>query len=159
MIAKHFPADVQRGIITDNLTKFEEVEEFLLKVDDTYKYDSRQETRNNINNPRRGYSNAGPSKDSGAPITRNQNNTSYQNSSNNSQNSNVCSITSFNRDTEIFLTDLGSEAEEKEMVSPTIKIRVGEQEIEALLDSGSDVCAVSERFFDSFSCYRCQTYL
>ncbi|KAG5862726.1 hypothetical protein JTB14_022798 [Gonioctena quinquepunctata] len=34
------------------------------------------------------------------------------------------------------------------MVSPTIKIRVGEQEIETLLDSGSDVCAVSERFYD-----------
>ncbi|KAG5886588.1 hypothetical protein JTB14_011300 [Gonioctena quinquepunctata] len=141
MIAKHFPADVQRGIITNGFTKFEEVEEFFLKVDDTYKYDSRQETRNNVNNPRRRYSNAVPSRDFGAPITRNQNN-------NSNQNSNVCSITSFNRDTENLLTDSDSEAEEKAMVSPTIKIRVGEQEIETLLDSGSDVCAVSERFYD-----------
>ncbi|KAG5866581.1 hypothetical protein JTB14_007229 [Gonioctena quinquepunctata] len=148
LIAKHFPADVQRGIVTNGFTKFEEVEEFLLKVDDTYKYDSRQDTRNNVNNPRRGYSNAGPSRDSGAPITRNQNNNSNQNSLNNNQNSNVNSITSFNRDAENLLTDSDSEAEEKEMVSPTIKIRVGEQEIETLLDSGPDVCAVSERFFD-----------
>ncbi|KAG5870689.1 hypothetical protein JTB14_003887 [Gonioctena quinquepunctata] len=133
--------DVQRGIITNGFTKFEEVEEFLLKVDDTYKYDSRQETGNNVNNPRRGYLNAGPSRDFGAPITGNQNN-------NSNQNSNVCSITSFNRDTENLLTDSDSEAEEKEMVSPTIKIRVGVQEIETLLDSGSDVCAVSERFYE-----------
>ncbi|KAG5889766.1 hypothetical protein JTB14_003860 [Gonioctena quinquepunctata] len=142
MIAKHFPADVQRGIITNCFTKLEEVEEFLLKVDDTYKYDSRQETKNYVDNPRRGYSNAGPSRDFGAPITRNQNN-------NSNQNSNVCSITSFNQDTENLSTDLDSEAKEKEIVSPTLKIRVGEQEIETLLDSGSDVCAVSERFFDS----------
>ncbi|KAG5883308.1 hypothetical protein JTB14_008595 [Gonioctena quinquepunctata] len=148
LIAKHFPADVQRGIITNGFTKFEEVEEFLLKVDDTYKYVPRQDTRNNVNNLRRGYSNAGPSRDSGAPITRNQNNNSNQNSSNNYQNSNVYSITSFNRDTENLLTDSDSKAEEKEMVSPTMKIRVGEQEIETLLDSGSDVCAVSERFYD-----------
>ncbi|KAG5891199.1 hypothetical protein JTB14_012684 [Gonioctena quinquepunctata] len=52
-------------------------------------------------------------------------------------------------DTENLLTDSDSEAAGKEMVSPTIKIRVGEQGIETLLDSGSDVCAVSERFFDS----------
>ncbi|KAG5879511.1 hypothetical protein JTB14_004736 [Gonioctena quinquepunctata] len=124
LIAKHFPADVQRGIITNGFTKFEEVEEFLLKVDDTYKYDSRQDTRNNVNNPRRGYSNAGPSRDFGAPITRSQNNNSNQNTSNNNQNSNVYSITSFNRDTENLLTDWT--AKRKKMVSPTIKI-VGEQ--------------------------------
>ncbi|KAG5892733.1 hypothetical protein JTB14_001104 [Gonioctena quinquepunctata] len=46
LIVKHFPAVVQRGIITNNgFTKFEEVEGFLLNVDDTFEYDSRQETQ------------------------------------------------------------------------------------------------------------------
>lgn len=33
------------------------------------------------------------------------------------------------------------------MVSPTVKIQIGEQVLETLIDSGSDVCAVSDKFY------------
>lgn len=57
MISKHFPPEIQRGIITSGMFTFDCVEDYLRKVDDTYG-SGVNISRNN--NQRRGNSNPGP---------------------------------------------------------------------------------------------------
>lgn len=154
-ISKHFSTEVRRGIITQGLDTIDTIEEYLRKIDETYdervndngRFSGRNNFANNNNNTR----NAGGNNNQ----NRNRENVAQndRNSSGNQgrQNQNVNLITRFNQSQENILLESDYENEdsnEKAVVVPVVNAKIVDEKVEILIDSGSEVTAISNDFFE-----------
>lgn len=138
MLSRHFPAEIKRGIVTNGLSSFDVVEEYLRKIDETYRGEGNSNVRRNINYNNGNYVNP-RNRGRDQPITRqNEGSGSVEN----------VRITVFNREPDEMLSDPEEVQEETEMLSPSIELEIGNREVVVLVDSGSDVCAISENFYE-----------
>ncbi|XP_074038933.1 uncharacterized protein [Leptinotarsa decemlineata] len=163
MISKHFSMEIQRGIITQGLKTIEEVENYLRKIDETWvegPVESRVQrgSREEIARDNRGVRNTDNRFDNnrrGGIFRDNQGNGSNNdNTSRNVQRNegNVRTITTFIDDpSDYLLTDSEDESMGGERLvekSPVIEITIDNYKCEALLDSGSEISAISEECFN-----------
>lgn len=149
MLVKHFPVEIQRGIITNGLHSIDEVESFLRKIDETFEssqVDSRPRYRPPGNRGNVSGSTNARSRDeeraTGADQTRGSGNVRH---------------IFFQRDSSDLLTDSDSEPEDNNVVSPVMIGKFGSRNIEILLDSGSDICAISESFYEELRAEHSET--
>lgn len=158
LISRHFSPDVQRGIVTRGLKTFDEIDEYLRDIDATYEEEDFVGGRGNQFRSNRAT----------LPVQASNNNWRRQGPSANGQNSesaearidrrNMRSMesTRFNEEFD-FSSESESENEGEFLVckpiikSPVIKAEIGKVGVEILIDSGSEITAVSEVFFKSIS--------
>nr|CAH7765237.1 unnamed protein product [Callosobruchus chinensis] len=141
MLSKHFPSEIQRGIVTMGLKTIDEIDEYLREVDDVRReapVGQGNNSRENTNGKNRrqnnecvGYTNAGSR---GQVMSR---------------------LTTFNDENDFLSSESESEevSEQSKFKSPILRAKVGSVQSDIIVDSGSEVSAVSEKFFDGIKQY------
>lgn len=157
MLSKHFPTDVERGIIMNGLKTIDEIDEFLRKIDNISSHETFRSNNRNRHDQRNGTyeGNSYRQKESN---NRNQNNnrpnTQISNEISRSLNQNdsqIRNITTFNEEMDLFSSDSDNEICESVNFMPFINISIGGEYHRALLDSGSEITCMSENFFNKMS--------
>nr|CAI5829091.1 unnamed protein product [Callosobruchus analis] len=128
MLSKHFSSEIQRGIVTLGLKTIDEIDEYLREVDEV-----RRE----------------------APVGQSNNSRENTNVSNEGQGDGnvrqvMSHLTAFNDENDFLNSDSESEevSEQSKFKSPILRAKVGSVESDIIVDSGSEVSAISEKFFD-----------
>lgn len=140
-ISKHFPMEIRRGLVMQGLQTIESVEEYLRKLDETY----IEEQRDN-NSHSRNYNRNFRQNENGESASR----------GNNTRNINL--ITYFNQNQENWLVESDYEDEDinkNATLVPVIASKIGSEHVEILIDSGSEVSAISERLFEKIKLNLC----
>nr|CAH7762550.1 unnamed protein product [Callosobruchus chinensis] len=170
MLSKHFPSEIQRGIVTMGLKTIDEIDEYLREVDDVRREapvgqgnNSRENTngRNRRqNNESVGYTNEGSRGQGQGSNWRSQpQGNSYAVSNEGQGDVNVRQVmshlTTFNDENVFLSSDSESEevSEQSKFKSPILRAKVGSVQSDIIVDSGSEVSAVSEKFFDGIKQY------
>nr|CAI5833877.1 unnamed protein product [Callosobruchus analis] len=128
MISKHFPSEVQSGLVTRGLYRFEAMEAYLQELDEIYASEQAATSRNT-----RRYE---------PPIRRQNSNNDREREGTNRDT--IRQITKFNADNEDLYSEMESGDDELSYGTPTIVARVGNQACNILIDSGSEITAISE---------------
>lgn len=145
LLSKHFSPDIQRGIITLGIKTFDELDEYLRNID-TIEISERNRVMNRgaggSNNWRRN-GHSGEARDQGSGDNRSDN-----------RNMRNIQATKFNDD-----LDFSSESESDELgiegsndnffqfKSPLVRAQVGNRKVDILVDSGSEITAISEKLY------------
>nr|CAI5829092.1 unnamed protein product [Callosobruchus analis] len=140
MLSKHFSSEIQRGIVTLGLKTIDEIDEYLREVDE---------------NERASYTNEGSRGQGQGSNWRSQpQGNSYAVSNEGQGDGNVRQVmshlTAFNDENDFLNSDSESEevSEQSKFKSPILRAKVGSVESDIIVDSGSEVSAISEKFFD-----------
>lgn len=137
-LTKHFPPEIQRGIVTGGYKTLEEIEAYLKRIDETF---SATEDRSSQQQERRG-----KYRPTGREPVRNIERLNESNGQQQQERREISIITTFT-ETEEVLRDVEEEGlKETVLWSPTIKAEIGQRIVEVLVDSGAQVSAVSEKF-------------
>lgn len=146
MLTKHFPGDVQRGIITQGFCLLDEVEEYLRRLDETpstWENDSRRPNRDSEANSR---------SNNNRPNTGNRTRNAGDVHHASDRAYNINNITTFNQEFDDILSDPESDNEETPLnMLPVVVASVYGVCIEILIDSGSPINAISEKLFGHLS--------
>lgn len=151
LLSKHFASDVQRGIVTLGLKKFDEVDEYLTSIDLTCGDDTPEPpTEQGVNRSGRGVQTS--SSNTHAHRNRNDGQEWRQGRQTDNREVREMRVTSFNEDLDLF-SDF--EEEEIEISESTCDLRaafidaqVGSIDVQILIDSGSEISAISEEFYN-----------
>lgn len=150
MLAKHFSLEVQRGIITQGLALFDQVEEYLRKLDETFSENaSRQSNNNRYVPPQNRYNNENTeprNTRARTPLTNNNNHGNNNSNREQHRSNNIEVITKFNADSDELLSATEDECLD-EMPIPYVQVVIKSQLTDALIDSGSEITAISEAFY------------
>lgn len=152
-LAKHFSSDICRGIYTKGLKKIDEVEEYLRKLDGTYSSNNRNrdtyEGRNEVRRENRDERNRGVNSRQNYNNANSEPNRERNNAREGENNSNSERTIRFLDVRDELLSDDEDldELDGNKLLSPVINSYVGGQEVDILIDSGSQCTAVSENFF------------
>ncbi|CAH2016400.1 unnamed protein product [Acanthoscelides obtectus] len=145
MLVKHFDVEVQRSMIINNFTSPDTVEEYLRRIDELSTVGGSNRNMNNA----QGYSNRSENNrtNSEREISRDKWSTARGNNEGHTVRSLACM-----GDPDIdLLSDPEDIVQDDEKVSPTISIHIFGTLVEVLIDSGSDICAISEKFYSELS--------
>ncbi|KAL3286740.1 hypothetical protein HHI36_001233 [Cryptolaemus montrouzieri] len=158
MLSRHFSSEIERGIVTKGFITKDEVERYLKKVNNTYRSEGQRNSRGeNTSGDTTVRNEDNPSDNSGNRSWRSENisqsgnyRSNYQ--SRNSGGRNMRAITSFNSAPVELLSSDEEEAVDDDIVVPKVNLRICGKNAEfdhvVLLDSGSDICAISDAFFE-----------
>lgn len=156
MLGKHFSSDIERAIVMQGLNTVEAVDIFLQKMDDTF---SSGNSKSRDNRGQRGqggnFNSGGNNPDNRRP--NNQGNERYsrvegnREDANNVDQSRVTHITMFNEDIDFFSSDSDEEVIDSTNLAPFVDIEIEENTYKVLIDSGSDITAISEDFYKEIS--------
>nr|CAH7745333.1 unnamed protein product [Callosobruchus chinensis] len=169
-LSKHFPSEIQRGIVTMGLKIIDEIDEYLREVDDVRKeapVGQSNNSRENTNGRNRGqnnecvgYTNEGSRGQGQGSNWRSQpQGNSYAVSNEGQRDGNVRQVmshlTTFNDENDFLSNDSESEevSEQSKFKSPILRAKVGSVQLDIIADSGSEISAVSEKFFDGIKQY------
>lgn len=144
-LSKHFSNEIQRGILNAGLKDIGGVEGHLREIDNTYEEGTNNQ-RNNCQNRRNNNNHVQNNRGNGSSGINNNNwRRDRENNNDNSREINLVDTVGG----EELLSD--SEKEDatraRKMSCPTISLEVFGEATEALIDSGSEITAVSEQFF------------
>ncbi|CAH1985307.1 unnamed protein product [Acanthoscelides obtectus] len=145
MLVKHFDVEVQRGMIINNFTSPDTVEEYLRRIDELSTVGGSKRNMNNA----QGCSNRSENNrtNSERDISRDTRPTARGNNEGHTVRSLACM-----GDPDIdLLSNPEDLVQDDEKVSPTISIHIFGMLVEVLIDSGSDICAISEKFYSELS--------
>lgn len=159
MLGRHFSPDIQRGIISLGLNSFDEIDEYLRIIDSTYSFDQRNSgnsrgapAQNRVENNR-----AGANNNWRRPVGRSTGDVRPPEINNNNRGVTHIQITRFNEEPDFSSGSDGEEAQgssEPDCLlnckSIDVGIRVKDSETSALIDCGSEITAISEKFFRGF---------
>lgn len=148
LLSRHFPPDIQRGIITLGLKTFDEVDEYLRNIDATYTQGTITATSRESTNEGLRSQGAYSREGHGAANWRRQQGRYEDNNMRHIQ------TTRFNDD-----LDFSSESEtEGEILlskplskSPIINAKIADMNVGILIDSGSEITVISEIFYNVIS--------
>lgn len=167
MLSKHFEKEIQRAVYLNGIKTLEDFDEYLRKLDETYESvgDSSRVGENNwraagravesgrgqgrnVNwQPRRNQETVPREPLPADNGVRGQTDSRTANTSSGRDSSNVNLITRYYAEAEFLVSDQESEANvDEKLFSPVVKATVCEKNINVLVDSGSQVSAVSEEF-------------
>nr|CAI5868790.1 unnamed protein product [Callosobruchus analis] len=140
MLAKHFPPDIQRGMMILGLNDFDSVDDYLHNIDESYSRDrdiDRAAGHSNPNAYRESRNDAPTNNWRGEDAARNDDR-------------NLRYITKFNADNDLMseASDIEENLESEKFETPAILLEVGGEPLPALLDSGSEVTAISEKLYN-----------
>lgn len=155
MLSRHFSPDIQRGIISLGLNSFDEIDEYLRNIDSTYSFEqnssgdtrgvpaqNRLETNRTSANNNWRRPNGRSTGDDRPPDNNNRGVKHIQ-------------ITRFNEELGFSSdSDCGDAQENSEpdlIKSIDVAVRVGDIETSALIDCGSEITAISEKFYKKVS--------
>lgn len=154
-LSKHFEREIQRAVCLSGIKTIDEFDSYLRKVDSAYAYSP--ETRNDENwrngdkdRERRGRAQNWPSRrnynnennNAGSQVVR------RDTENDNYLNKEVRVLTTFNESSESLLSDdekIGSDSQIK-LLSPSLKAKIFSSQVNVLVDSGSQITAISESF-------------
>lgn len=168
-LSKHFSPEIERGIITLGFKTIDEIQNYLYRLDEAdarqsdFSYTSlaaRRDQRVNVNGQvRRG--GAGGGVDRSGDFSRNNGrwrdnsdrrpNNSREEGRQDRTDDNICMLSNFIQKSEDLLTDSDGEIsseEDNDFKSPIIQGDICNEKVEILLDSGSEVSAISQDFYE-----------
>nr|CAH7765636.1 unnamed protein product [Callosobruchus chinensis] len=155
MLAKHFSPDIQRGMMILGLNEFDAVDDYLHNLDESYTEEEHVPRDNRRNLRRR-------DREVDRAVGRpNPNPNAYRETRNDTPNwrgedavrnhdNNLRNITKFNEDNDLMSesSDIEEGQECEKFETPAILLEVGGEPLPALLDSGSEVTAISEKLYN-----------
>lgn len=163
-LTAHFDDNVRRGVLLNGLRTIDEIEEYLRKYDgtidrsnangpnnrsaETRNYRGRAEmSNNNFSNNNERIERGNEGRNYQGRSETNTNNAWRQNESNHTnRNAEVRVITKFNVSQENLLSDSDDEQENRELLSPILKGNIFNEDIDVLIDTGSQISAVAEDY-------------
>nr|CAH7750004.1 unnamed protein product [Callosobruchus chinensis] len=136
MISKYFSPEIQRGIVTRGLFSFEEVDEYLRELDEIFA--AERDNPSNMGN-----------RNNAIKRTQGRDHNSSGRAANNDNSHEVWQITKFNEEPDYLGSDTESDEDEgnKAAVNPVFQANIGEETCDILVDSGSEITAVSEELY------------
>nr|CAI5842451.1 unnamed protein product [Callosobruchus analis] len=134
MLVDHFPSEIKRGVVLNGIKNLDHFERYLRMLDGTYEEDRRRGGSRGVFRP---------------PQVRNSSNinsTSRDEGQHRGNTREIRYLTAFNAEPEALLSDPEEEVVEENFKSPVFRGIVGEEFTDILIDSGSQISAVSQDF-------------
>lgn len=147
MLASHFPFEIKRSILNAACRNVDEIEQYLREVDELH---ASQNSRSNNSNWRsntsvnNNYNYRG--QNSNRTTSVNQNNTN--NGARPREGGNMPTVNNSNNQQDNLNTVVHINKKNSLLACPTIKISINKQNYSALVDTGSEITAISSEFYD-----------
>ncbi|VEN53305.1 unnamed protein product [Callosobruchus maculatus] len=132
MIVDHFPTEIKRGVILNGIKRLDDLAKYLRVLDGSYEDERRRGgPRGNLRTP---------------PVRNLGNQSNLQREGGGNHNREIRYLTSFNAEPEALLSESEEESKEENFKSPVFSGVISGQLVDILIDSGSQISAVSEEF-------------